>query len=129
MRVLIAVTHLLGAGHLTRAAALARGLVRAGHAVTLVSGYVFGTSLLQLGYQAGSALTVAGLATLLTNVLPILGATFVLEEPVPTGALGALRVLAFVAVTVGAVVLARPDSKPAIVPASGTAPAGASADA
>ena len=106
-----------------------QGGVRVAFGVTLIAGYVLGTSLLQLGYQAGSALTVAGLATLLTNVLPILAATFVLEEPVPTGALGALRVLAFVAVTVGAVVLARPDSGPAVAPASGTAPAGASADA
>jgi predicted glycosyltransferase len=38
LRVLIAVTHLLGAGHLTRAAAIARALGNAGHAVTLVSG-------------------------------------------------------------------------------------------
>lgn len=38
LRVLIAVTHLLGAGHLTRAAALARAFERAGHQVTLVSG-------------------------------------------------------------------------------------------
>ncbi len=38
MRVLIVVTHLLGAGHLTRAAALARAFSEAGHAVTLVSG-------------------------------------------------------------------------------------------
>jgi len=38
MRVLIAVTHLLGAGHLTRAAAIARAFARAGHEVTLVSG-------------------------------------------------------------------------------------------
>ncbi|MCB5176377.1 glycosyltransferase [Microvirga lenta] len=38
MRVLIVVTHLLGAGHLTRAAALARAFARAGHATTLVSG-------------------------------------------------------------------------------------------
>ncbi|MGO4526220.1 glycosyltransferase [Microvirga sp. 2MCAF35] len=36
--VLIAVTHLLGAGHLTRAAALARAFARKGHATTLVSG-------------------------------------------------------------------------------------------
>ncbi|PRH88758.1 glycosyl transferase family 28 [Labrys okinawensis] len=36
--VLILVTHLLGVGHLARAAALARGLVAAGHRVTLVSG-------------------------------------------------------------------------------------------
>ncbi|WP_244936352.1 glycosyltransferase family protein [Methylobacterium currus] len=37
-RILIAVTHLLGAGHLTRAAALARAFAGAGHTVTLVSG-------------------------------------------------------------------------------------------
>lgn len=38
MRVLIIVTHLLGAGHLTRAAALARAFARTGHDTTLVSG-------------------------------------------------------------------------------------------
>ncbi len=38
MRVLIAVTHLLGAGHLTRAAALARSFAAAGHETMLVSG-------------------------------------------------------------------------------------------
>jgi predicted glycosyltransferase len=40
VRVLIAVTHLLGAGHLTRAAALARAFVEAGHGVSLISGGV-----------------------------------------------------------------------------------------
>lgn len=38
MRILIAVTHLLGAGHLTRAAALARAFAAAGHKTVLVSG-------------------------------------------------------------------------------------------
>ncbi|MBJ6126272.1 glycosyltransferase [Microvirga splendida] len=38
LRVLIAVTHLLGAGHLTRAAALARAFAGAGHETVLVSG-------------------------------------------------------------------------------------------
>ncbi|MGC5780990.1 glycosyltransferase [Methylobacterium sp. NFXW15] len=38
MRILIAVTHLLGAGHLTRAAALARAFAAAGHETVLVSG-------------------------------------------------------------------------------------------
>ncbi|WP_336485739.1 glycosyltransferase [Methylobacterium nigriterrae] len=38
LRVLIAVTHLLGAGHLTRAAALARALAAAGHEPVLVTG-------------------------------------------------------------------------------------------
>ncbi|WP_185985072.1 glycosyltransferase [Aureimonas mangrovi] len=38
MRVLIAVTHLLGSGHLARAALLGRGLAAAGHEVCLASG-------------------------------------------------------------------------------------------
>jgi predicted glycosyltransferase len=38
LRVLIAVTHLLGGGHLTRAAAIARAVASRGHDVTLVSG-------------------------------------------------------------------------------------------
>jgi hypothetical protein len=79
-------------------------------AITLIIGYLLGTSLLQLGYQRGGALTVAGLATLCTNALPILAGTIVLHEPVPAGALGVARILAFVAVTVGAVMLASPDT-------------------
>lgn len=78
---------------------------------TLVIGYTLGTSLLQLGYQRGGALTVAGLATLFTNALPILAGTIVLKEPVPSGALGVARGLAFAAVTVGAVLLAAPDTR------------------
>ncbi|QRM28231.1 glycosyltransferase [Microvirga sp. VF16] len=38
LRILIVVTHLLGSGHLTRAAALARAFARKGHETTLVSG-------------------------------------------------------------------------------------------
>lgn len=38
MKILIAVTHLLGMGHFARMRMLARGLSEAGHAVTLVSG-------------------------------------------------------------------------------------------
>ena len=82
---------------------------RVAFVVPLVIGYTVGTALLQVGYQAGGALTVAGLATLLTNALPIAAGTVVLDEPVPSGALGALRVLAFAAVTLGAVLLARPE--------------------
>jgi drug/metabolite transporter (DMT)-like permease len=78
--------------------------------ITLVLGYTGGTVLLQIGYQSGGALTVAGLATLLTNALPIAAGTFVLEEPVPSGAFGAVRILAFAAVVAGAFLLARPDT-------------------
>jgi hypothetical protein len=57
-----------------------------------------GAILLWLGLTAGVAL------------LLLVAATIVFREPVPDGALGVLRVLAFVAVTAGAVLLARPDA-------------------
>ena len=84
-----------------------QGGARVAFAPLLLLGYAAGTALLQIGYQAGAALTVAGLATLATNALPIAAATVVLDEPLPSGALGAIRVVAFVAVVLGAVLLAR----------------------
>lgn len=99
-----------------------QGGARFAFVATLVIGYTLGTSLLQLGYQRGGALTVAGLATLCTNALPIAAGTIVLKEPVPSGLFGALRVVAFVAVTVGAVLLARPDKQSAGAHERGTAP-------
>jgi drug/metabolite transporter (DMT)-like permease len=89
------------------------GGARIGFLLTLVLGYTLGTVLLQLGYQAGGALVVAGLATLLTNAIPIAAGTIVLDEPVPGGAFGGLRILAFAAVTAGAFLLARPEDPPA----------------
>jgi hypothetical protein len=86
-----------------------QGGARFAFVLSLVLGYTLGTALLQLGYQAGGALTVAGVATLLTNAVPIAAGTIVLGEPVPSGALGAVRVVAFAAVSVGAFLLARPD--------------------
>ena len=80
--------------------------------IPVILGYTLGTWLLQLGYQRGGALTVAGLATLLTNALPIAAGTIVLDEPVPSGVYGGLRILAFAAVTVGAILLARPGQEP-----------------
>ena len=78
--------------------------------IPLIACYLVGSSLLQIGYQSGAALTVAGIATLFTNALPIAAGTVVLHEPVPTGALGVIRVLAFATVTAGAILLARPAS-------------------
>jgi len=86
-----------------------QGGVRTGFLITVILGYLLGTVLLQLGYQAGGALTVAGLATLLTNALPIAAGTIVLDEPVPSGVYGGLRILAFAAVVVGGVLLASPE--------------------
>lgn len=93
-----------------------QGGARAAFAVGVIAGYSLGTALLQLGYQKGGALTVAGLATLLTNALPIAAGTVVLGEPVPSGALGGLRIAAFAAVTLGAILLARPDRGAAPAP-------------
>jgi hypothetical protein len=84
-----------------------QGGARTGFVVLLLIGYGAGTALLQIGYQAGAALTVAGLATLVTNALPIAAGTVVLDEPLPGGVRGAVRLLAFVAVVTGAVLLAR----------------------
>lgn len=90
-----------------------QGGARLAFITTLIIGYTVGTSLLQLGYQRGGALTVAGLATLLTNAVPIAAGTIVLNEPVPSGLPGALRILAFIAVTAGAILLAAPDHQAA----------------
>jgi hypothetical protein len=89
-----------------------QGGVRVLFAVTLIAGYTLGTSLLQIGYQRGGALSVAGIATLLTNALPIAAGAVLLDEGIPTGALGVLRVLAFAAVVAGAITLARPERTP-----------------
>jgi hypothetical protein len=86
-----------------------QGGFRAVFAVSVVAGYALGTVLLQVGYQRAGALTVAGLATLLTNALPIAAGSVVLGEPVPSGVFGDLRVVAFAAVTLGAILLARPE--------------------
>jgi hypothetical protein len=85
------------------------GGARALFGIGVILGYTLGTAFLQLGYQRGGALTVAGLATLLTNALPIAAGMFVLNESVPSGPLGGLRIAAFAAVTLGAILLARSD--------------------
>ena len=64
---------------------------------------------LQLGFQRGSALATAGVATLLTNALPIAAGIALFHERLPGGALGGLRALAFAAVVVGAAALAKPE--------------------
>src|SRR5262245_62759804 len=67
--------------------------------------YSAGTAVLQAGFQRGSALTIAGLATLLTNALPIAAGMLVFNEPFPSGWVGAVRILAFGAVIGGAFLL------------------------
>jgi hypothetical protein len=61
---------------------------------------------LQLGFQRGSVLATAGLATLFTNALPIAAGTTLFGEGL--GSLPLLRVLAFACTVIGATLLARP---------------------
>jgi hypothetical protein len=85
-----------------------QGGARAAFAVVAIMAYLLGTSLLQIGYQRGAALTIAGIATLLTNALPIAAGPVLLDETLPSGGLRVLRILAFATVVAGAILLARP---------------------
>ena len=67
---------------------------------------------LQLGFQRGGALATAGVATLLTNALPIGAGVVLFHEALPGGILGAVRVVAFGCVVVGAALLARGEEPP-----------------
>jgi len=60
---------------------------------------------LQLGFQRGGVLATAGLATLLTNALPIAAGTTLFGEGL--GSLPVVRVLAFACTVLGAALLAR----------------------
>ena len=64
---------------------------------------------LQLGFQRGGALATAGVATLLTNALPIGAGVALFGEKLPGGPAGVARVVAFGCVVAGAALLARAD--------------------
>ena len=51
----------------------------------LIVFYGAGTAVLQAAFQRGSALTTAGLSTLLTNALPIAAGMVLFHEPLPSG--------------------------------------------
>ena len=69
-----------------------------------------GFVLLQFGFQRGSALATAGVASLFTNAAPIAAGMVLFHEPLPGGARGVLRLLAFVAVVGGGVLLTRSET-------------------
>jgi len=98
----IAAGTLYAAGDVATKAAVAGGAAVAFTAAVLAChGLAFVA--LQLGFQRGSALSTAGVSTLLTNALPIAAGTLIFSEALPGGALGGLRVFAFAAVVAGAV--------------------------
>ena len=102
----IAAGILFAAGDVSTKMAVAGGPQNIAFLVFLIVFYVAGTAVLQAGFQRGSALTTAGLATLMTNALPIAAGMIVFREPLAAGWVGAVRVVAFATVVVGAVLLA-----------------------
>jgi len=83
---------------------------------------------LQLGFQRGGALATAGVASLLTNALPIAAGVVIFHEALPGGLLGVVRGLAFACVVAGAALLARQEGEavplPHPVSVAGAAPHG-----
>jgi hypothetical protein len=107
----IAAGVLYAAGDVGTKAAVSGG-ARLGFVPVLLACHGLAFVALQLGFQRGSALATAGLASLWTNALPIAAGTLLFSESLPSGPRGAARVAAFVCVLVGAVALARPEAAP-----------------
>jgi hypothetical protein len=103
----VAAGALYAAGDVATKAAVGGGAVAAVFVVAVLACHGLAFVALQLGFQRGGALSTAGVATLLTNALPILAGTVVFHEGLPGGAPGLLRVAAFVAVVSGAALLGR----------------------
>jgi hypothetical protein len=97
---------LFAAGDVTTKAVVEEG-GRVSFVPALIVCYALGTIVLQAGFQRGDPLVTAGIATLLTNALPIVAGMTIFDEPLPSGWLGALRIMAFTLVIAGAVALAR----------------------
>jgi drug/metabolite transporter (DMT)-like permease len=78
--------------------------------LALVACYAAGTSVLQAAFQHGSALTAAGIATLVTNGVPIAAGFVLFREALPPGARGVLQIAAFASIVASAALLGRPAS-------------------
>ena len=61
--------------------------------------------MLQTAYQRGDALTAAGMATMVTNAVPIVASFVLFGERLPSGIFAALQILAFGCLVVSAVAL------------------------
>ena len=96
---------LFAAGDVSTKMAVSGGAANVAFLACLITFYTAGTVVLQAGFQRGGALTTVGLATLLTNALPIAAGMLVFHEPFPGGWVGAVRIVAFAAVIGGAFLL------------------------
>jgi drug/metabolite transporter (DMT)-like permease len=103
---------LFAAGDVSTKMAVSGGIENYAFLACLIVFYASGTAVLQAAFQQGSALTTAGLSTLLTNALPILAGMVLFHEPLPSGWIGAVRIVAFAGVVAGAVLLATKEAEP-----------------
>ena len=84
----------------------------------LIVGYGVGTSVLQSAYQRGDALTAAGLATMVTNAVPIAAGFVLFGEVLPRGVRAAVQIAALACLVLSAVALGHPTARPSRVPAA-----------
>jgi hypothetical protein len=92
--------------------------------IPLILGYGVGTSVLQSAYQRGDALTAAGLAQMVTNVVPIVAGFVLFGEKLPGGARAGGQVAAIAFLVLSAVALGHPTARQAREPAAeGSSPA------
>jgi hypothetical protein len=102
----VAVGVLYAAGDVATKAAV-HGGGRLGFVPVLLACHGLAFVALQLGFQRGGVLATAGLATLLTNALPIAAGTTLYGEGL--GSLPAVRVFAFACTVAGAALLSAPE--------------------
>ncbi|HZO48990.1 MAG TPA: hypothetical protein VFB26_02490 [Gaiellaceae bacterium] len=102
----IAAGLLYAAGDVATKAALGGG-ARIGLAALVLACHGLAFVALQLGFQRGGVLATAGLASLLTNAVPIAAGVALFGEALPGGAAGVARLVAFLAVVAGGAGLAR----------------------
>jgi hypothetical protein len=86
--------------------------------LSLVVAYGAGTSVLQGAFQHGSALTAAGLATLVTNAVPIAAGFVLFGESLPHGLSGVLEIAAFASIVASAALLGHAAARSTPAPGS-----------
>jgi drug/metabolite transporter (DMT)-like permease len=111
---------LFAAGDVSTKMAVSAGIENFAFLACLIVFYASGTGVLQAAFQQGSALTTAGLSTLLTNALPILAGMVLFHEPLPSGWVGAIRIVAFAGVVAGAVLLSMKEAEAVPAPPHGS---------
>jgi hypothetical protein len=89
---------------------------------TLIVAYAVGTSVLQVAYQQGDALTAAGMATLATNAVPIAAGFVLFGESLPHGTRAVLQVASFACLVASAVALGHQQSPQASEPGQAEPP-------